>query len=288
MDFLEKMNGVIEYIEDNLTKCINYDEAAKIVCCSTYHFQRMFSFITDISLSEYIRRRRLTLAALELQRSNIKVMDVALKYGYDSPEAFARAFKNLHGVSPTVARRFGSKLKSYPPMSFHISIKGEIEMNYRFEQTDDFEVFGKDILIKTNDDPYEILPRFGYEIYHNGTHDKINEIAGKPKGTLLYGIYFDFKEDQSRRYMFGWHRPNVLIPDEFITLKIPKATWVVFEGKGKVPNLLATHQLWKRIYSEWFPKSGYNQAEGPCIEKHYWIDENQGLYTCEIWIPVKV
>ena len=112
MDWLNRMNKVMDYIEANLAGEISYDKAAQIACCSTYHFQRMFSFITDIPLSEYIRHRRLTLAAFELQTSDIKVVDVALKYGYESPEAFSRAFKNLHGIVPVSARDIGITLKA--------------------------------------------------------------------------------------------------------------------------------------------------------------------------------
>jgi AraC family transcriptional regulator len=142
MDWLERMNSAMEYIEANLDGDISYDRIAQIACCSTYHFQRMFPFITGVTLSEYIRRRRLTLAAFELQTTNTKVIDVAVKYGYDSPEAFARAFKNLHGIMPVSARDKGVSLKAYPRMSFHISIKGDVEMNYRIEQRGPFEMFG--------------------------------------------------------------------------------------------------------------------------------------------------
>lgn len=134
MDWLDRMNSAIDYIELHLTDTIEYKQLAKIVCCSVYHFQRMFSFISGVALSEYIRRRRLTLAAIELQNKNTKIIDIALKYGYESPEAFSRAFKNLHGVPPTSARSMGTTLKAYPRMTFYLSIKGGIEMNYRIEQ----------------------------------------------------------------------------------------------------------------------------------------------------------
>ncbi|CAG7652973.1 Transposon Tn10 TetD protein [Paenibacillus solanacearum] len=111
MDWLGRMNSAMEYIETNLADNISYDEIARRACCSTYHFQRMFPFITGVSLSEYIRRRRLTLAAFELQTTDVKVIDVAMKYGYDSPEAFTRAFKNLHGIMPISARDKGVSLK---------------------------------------------------------------------------------------------------------------------------------------------------------------------------------
>ncbi len=286
MDWLKRMNGAIDYIEDNLVDFIDYSEAARIACCSTYHFQRMFSFITEVHLSEYIRRRRLTLAAFELQSSDVKVIDIALKYGYDSPEAFTRAFQNLHGITPTLARSVGSKLKAYPRISFHISIKGDVEMIYRIENTDTFEIFGKDIILKPGDDPNIILPQFGDEIWNNGTHDKINDIAGNPRGTLLYGVHFNFKEDGTLRYMFAWNKPDTKISDEFLCIDIPKTTWAVFEGSGKMPDGLAIQDIWKRIYSEWFPTSEYEQAKGPCIEKHFWTDEEKENYVCEVWIPI--
>ena len=142
MDWLDRMNNAMNYIETHLTEDISFDEIARIAFCSTYHFQRMFSFITDVPLSEYIRRRRLTLAAFELQTGNARVIDIALKYGYDSPKAFSRAFKNLHGILPTSARNDGVMLKAYPRMNFRITIKGETEMNYRIEKKEKFDIFG--------------------------------------------------------------------------------------------------------------------------------------------------
>lgn len=286
MDWLKRMNGAMDYIEENLTSSIDYNKAAKIACCSTYHFQRMFSFITEVHLSEYIRRRRLTLAAFELQNSDVRVIDIALKYGYDSPEAFTRAFQNLHGVTPTLARNAGSKLKAYPRMSFHISIKGDVEMNYRIEITEAFKVFGKDIIIKPEDALPTVLCEFGDEIWENGTHDRINDIVGNPHRTMLYGVHFNFEEDGTRRYMYAWDLPDREISKDYRIIGIPKTTWAVFEGRGKMPDQVAIINIWKRIYSEWFPTSEYEQTEEPCIEKYYWIDEKMEEYICEVWLPI--
>jgi len=143
------MGLALAYVEDNLTSEINQDVLARIACCSAYNFYRMFSFITDISLTEYIRRRRLTLAAIELQNGDVKVIDLALKYGYDSPVSFTRAFQALHGVTPTEARAGGVTLKAYPRISFQISIKGEKEMDYRIENKEAFQVFGYEGIFKT-------------------------------------------------------------------------------------------------------------------------------------------
>lgn len=142
MGLLEKMNEALPYIEENLTDDIDLKEAARRAFCSEYHFKRMFSFLADVTLSEYIRRRRLTLAAFELNNSNIKVIDVAIKYGYSSPDSFTRAFQGLHGITPSEARSNGQALKAYPRMTFQLSIKGGNEMNYRIEEKEAFHIIG--------------------------------------------------------------------------------------------------------------------------------------------------
>ena len=142
MEWLDRLNQSISYIEDNLAGEIDFKQASKIAYCSSFHFQRMFSYIANVSLAEYIRRRRMTLAAFELQNSDIKVMDLALKFGYDSPTSFSRAFQNVHGVSPSGAKSEGVTLKAHPRMTFLITIKGEVEMNYRIEKKEAFRIMG--------------------------------------------------------------------------------------------------------------------------------------------------
>lgn len=142
MDWLDKMNAALRYIEENLTEDIDFAEVARLACCSQYHFTRMFAFIAGVTLSEYIRRRRLTLAAFELTDKNVRIIDVAIKYGYSSPDSFTRAFQSLHGVTPSEARNSGHSLKAYPPMTFHISIKGGSSMNYRIVEKEAFRIVG--------------------------------------------------------------------------------------------------------------------------------------------------
>ena len=131
MDSLKKMNEALSYIEENLTHDIDLKEVARLALCSEYHFQRMFSFLAGVTLSEYIRRRRLTLAAFELTNSNLRIIDLAVKYGYSSADSFTRAFQSLHGITPSTARNNNQSLKAYPRITFQLSIKGGIEMNYR-------------------------------------------------------------------------------------------------------------------------------------------------------------
>ncbi|MBD3919970.1 AraC family transcriptional regulator [Paenibacillus sp. PR3] len=280
MDWLDRMNNAMDYIEANLADTISYDDIAQRTCCSTYHFQRMFPFITGVSLSEYIRRRRLTLAAFELQTTDAKVIDIAMKYGYDSPEAFARAFKNLHGIMPISARDKGVSLKAYPRMSFHISIKGDIEMNYRIEQKGSFEMFGVHGLINSNmQTAFAEVPQFRKQCDEDGSVDLINESLGRFGNNVLHAALYDHN-GESFKYMIGYHVPKGFeIPERCTKLSVPALTWAIFPEPQ-----CDLQQLWERIYSEWFPTSGYEQIEGPQFEMYYGMP---GHWSGEIWIPVK-
>lgn len=140
VEWLNRLNSAINYIEEHLTEELDLNEVSKIACCSTFHFQRMFSYIADVPLSEYIRRRKMTRAAFDLQSGNEKVIDVALKYGYNSPTAFNRAFQGVHNITPSEAKHNGVRLKAFPPISFKITIKGEVEMNYRVDKKEAFKI----------------------------------------------------------------------------------------------------------------------------------------------------
>jgi AraC family transcriptional regulator len=282
MDWLDRMNSAMEYIETNLADTISFDEIAQRACCSTYHFQRMFPFITGVSLSEYIRRRRLTLAAFELQTTASKVIDVAMKYGYDSPEAFARAFKNLHGIMPTSARDTGVSLKAYPRMSFHISIKGDVEMNYRIEQRGSFEMFGVYGFINADQKTaFSEVPQFRIKCDDDGSVDLMNDLLGRFGDTMLHAALYDHTKE-SFKYMVCYHLPKGLeIPERFTKLSVPTLTWAIFPEPQ-----CDMQKLWQRIYSEWFPTSEYEQVEGPSFEMYYGMARH-GNVSGEIWIPVK-
>lgn len=286
MDWLDRMNAAMDYVEANIADDIDYGMLARTACCSTYHFQRMFSFITNVPLSEYIRRRRLTLAAFELQSSDVKVIDLALKYGYESPEAFSRAFKSLHGVMPTSARDKGMHLKAYPRMSFHISIKGDIEMNYRIEEKGSFEMFGVSTEINAVDNgQYMEVPMFWQKCIANGTVARIHEVGGISEDTNVHAALYNFREGIFS-YMICYHMPKGGVPTGYDRLLVPPLTWAVFssgecteeDGTEKIQN------IWKRIYPEWFPTSGYEHADGPELEMYF--NQGNGTYIEEVWIPV--
>lgn len=140
MEWLRKLSNAIEYIEKNLDNEISYDEAARIACCSTYYFQRVFTYVTGVSLAEYIRRRRMTQAAFELQQTDKRVLEIALKYGYTSPTSFNRAFQSVHGITPIAVKSMGSKLYAYLPIKLSVNITGGDSMSYHVEKKIQYEL----------------------------------------------------------------------------------------------------------------------------------------------------
>ncbi|MFS0600081.1 AraC family transcriptional regulator [Peribacillus frigoritolerans] len=287
MDSLKNMNGAIKFIEENLTNEIDFKEVARLAYCSEYHFKRMFSFLAGISLSEYIRRRRLTLAAFELKNSNIKVIDIAIKYGYRSPDSFARAFQHLHGITPSEARSNGHSLKAYPPMSFQLSIKGGSEMNYRIEEKEAFHIIGikKRVPIIFNGVNPEIA-----SMWKSLDEKTINELKNlsnvEPLGLLSASANFSegrLEEKGELDHYIGAATTREC-PDNLTQLNVDASTWAVFEAVGPFPETL--QNVWGRIYSEWFPSSNYEQREGPEILWNENKDITSPTFRSEIWIPV--
>lgn len=278
MEWLERMNRVLDYIEDHLEEKMDYKKIAQIACCSEYHFSRMFSSIIGISLSEYIRRRRLTLAAFEIQKSNHLITDIAMKYGYDSVDSFTRAFKKTHGLTPTAAREKGTSLKAFPKISFQISIKGDTEMEYRIENVDfELRIVGKGKTVKTSR-AFKTIPTLWSTARKDGLMDKLIDMSWEnPKCMLESLLGVCGKEaaitDEHFTYFMGV-RYDGESPEDLETLIIPKSTWAVF------PNI---PEAWKRLYSEWVPTSGYELADLPCIECYYPPKHKPGH---ELWVPI--
>jgi len=295
------MNNALAYVEDNLTGEIDHETLARIACCSSHNFFRMFSFITEVSLSEYIRRRRLTLAALELQNNDIKIVDLALKFGYDSPVSFSRAFQVLHGVTPTEARTDGVMLKAYPRLSFQISLKGEKEMDYRIETKEAFQVFGIEDVFKTEagilntaDEALHRKPSDLWDECHaNGAYEKLFADAGDIPVFINDNLckvhaVCDYRETDAGTfpYMLCAFRSSNSNVDGYTMVDIPAHTWAIFPTEkfkwddcGTVLGL-----LYKRIFSEWLPTSSYEQV-GSLDMELYGGDDEFGYV--EIWLAIK-
>ncbi|MED3380876.1 AraC family transcriptional regulator [Bacillus tropicus] len=287
MDSLKNMNAAMRYIENNLTNEINFKEVAKLAYCSEYHFKRMFSFLAGISLSEYIRCRRLTLAAFELKNSDAKVIDVAIKYGYNSPDSFARAFQNLHGITPSEARNSNHSLKAYSPMTFQLSIQGGNEMNYRIEEKESFRIIGitKRVPIVFNGVNEEIASMW------KSLNPYVIQTLKSLSNMELTGIISastNFSEGRMEEKGELDHYIGVATtkdcPEQFKQLEVAASTWAIFEAVGPFPDAL--QNVWGRIYSEWFPSSNYELAEGPEILWNEQKDISSPNFKSEIWIPV--
>ena len=288
MNFLEGMNSAIGYIEDRLAEEIDYQEVARRAYCSEYHFKRMFSSLAGVSLSEYIRRRRLTLAGLELIGSRVRILDVAVKYGYSSADAFARAFQAVHGMTPSEARSGSQPLKAYPRLSFQLTVRGGDAMNYRIVEKEAFRIVGvmKRVPIVfqgVNPD----IAALAQSLDMKGIAELKHLSNVEPRGIVSASANFSEGRMEERGELD--HYIGVVTteacPPHWSHLEVAASTWAVFEAVGPFPAAL--QNVWGRIYSEWFPSSSYELAVGPEMLWNESPDTSSPTYRSEIWIPVK-
>lgn len=231
MDWTARLNATIAYIEENLDGEISYERLGQLACCDSYHYQRMFGYMAGMPLSDYIRRRRMSLAAADLQAGVEKVIDVAAKYGYDSPTAFNRAFQSVHGFAPSQTCEDGRVIKTFPPISFQITIKGAVIMDYRIEKKDAFRVVGVSApLSKKIEENFQTIPAFWAKISQDGTMDKLcQKLNAKPDAVL--GVSACFGEESDWRYYIAVS--STAAADGLEEYTVPAATWAVFSGEGE-------------------------------------------------------
>ena len=282
MEWLKKLGKAIDYIEDNLDKEISYDEAARIACCSPYYFQRVFSYVSGVSLAEYIRRRKMTQAAFELQRADSRVIDVALKYGYSSPTSFNRAFQNVHGITPTAAKLGGNVLQAYPSIQFKIEITGGSAMAYRIAEKPPLRIVGIRIPLTSDmEENLRIVPEFWKAALQGNQFFEICRLSnGEPGGILGISVCINPKEI----YYYIGVATNSPAPAGMYECEIPAATWVIFENDGRFKE--DVQSVFKRFYMEWLPFSGYKYAELPDIEVYPICSGQPVNGHSEVWIAV--
>lgn len=282
MKLIENMNNVINYIEENLEKNIDYDIAAQKAMCSKSHLQKMFIAITNVSISEYIRRRRLSLAAFDLQNTNLSILDIALKYGYNSADSFSRAFKSLHGITPSQSKKQGVILKSYAPIQFILSIKGVNAMNYRIEKKDKIRVVGIKKWFSTKDnEQFKEIPK----MWDNLSIETCETIRNLSPDKQVVGLCGDMY-NEGFDYWIGTFTDKPC-PEGMEEIEIKESSWAIFEVIGAMrPVPTKMQEVWNRIYSEWLPNSGYDHAQLPEIEYYTNGDNTSENYKSEIWIPV--
>ena len=279
MEWIERFNNVINYIEENITQQIDYGEIAKIACCSSYHFQRMFTYMEGIPLSEYIRKRKMSLAAVDLQSGNEKVIDIAGKYGYNSPTAFNRAFQSIHRISPSAVKSGNVYVKSFPPLSFKIVVKGVEELNYRIEAKEAFRIIGVSApLSKELEENFFVIPQMWQNCVINGTIEKLSKmISTSPTGLLGISVCND-----TEQWKYFIAVATAQLCPEFEEYTVPATTWAIFPGTGTNQSV---QELERRIFTEWLPTSGYEYGNAPDIEVYINPDPENTVF--EVWVPVR-
>lgn len=287
MEWSDRMNAAISYIEDNLAGNIDYDEAADRAYCSTHHFQKTFYAIVGITPAEYARRRRLTLAARELATGKSRVIDIALKYGYDSPVSFSRAFRNLHGVTPTAARERGETLIAYPRVTFHIELKGSDDMDYRIIEKPAFDIIGISRTYNvSNGDLNSKASRFWGEWVRSEEYVSLLNLAEWKYGPVTEAAVMSaYLSNENKTWdpvvnVMGIEKTENMDTKGFQIFHIPAATYAVF--KCTLDKSTDTN---KQIYSEWFPSTGYEHDSKPSIEQYFHWTFSRVVYV-RWWVPI--
>ncbi|MBR2972952.1 MAG: AraC family transcriptional regulator [Clostridia bacterium] len=279
MNILKQLNDAISYIEQNLCDEIDVEKAAQLACISKDSFLRFFSYMTDMTLTEYIRKRKLTQAAYDLQNGKDKVIDIAVKYGYESADAFSRAFSKQHGISPSSFRKNGGSIKIYPPASFHITIKGAKEMNFRIVDVPETEVYGV-----SREFGCAASERFEQEhIMWADTEDFVPRKISDGFDGIWYGIW------DSGRYAIARNADDTN-GTNLEKLIIPAGTYAAFttaKGGYAGDELPRLRDL---IFNSWLEGSGYKQKCDFELEVYHLAtdrEERRKNRYYEIWIPIE-
>lgn len=283
MTVLESMNKTIDYMEDHLLETLHIPAIAKATGSLETDLQKTFYALTGISVVEYIRRRRLSLAGYELQKGDQTVLDIAAKYGYTSPDSFTRAFRQMHGTTPSAVKKGGCLLKSYGRITFVLTIKGVNAMNYKIVRKEQMRIIGfKKWFSAENDSQLTEIPK----MWDSVTDEMKALITGLSNNNGVVGLCGDMY-DGGFDYWIGC-MSDKSCPENLEEMTIPASSWAVFEVIGSMRPLPNPMQdIWKRIYSEWLPNSGYQHGMLPEIECYSAGDMMAEDYRSEIWIPVK-
>ncbi|MEV0041125.1 AraC family transcriptional regulator [Streptomyces sp. NPDC050804] len=283
---LDRLNEAMEYIERNLDQRIEMTELARIAVTSEYHFRRMFSALAGIPLSEYIRRRRLTVAGAEVLGRGSTLLDIATRYGYGSGESFARAFRAVHGVGPGEARRTGAALRSQPRMSFRLIVEGSSSMRYRVVEKPAFRVVGKKARVPlVHEGMNPALVAFIRSIGQE-TLRRLEELSDQePRG--LVGVSDKIDDSRAEGTELDYYHGVVTeapVPEDMESRTVPAGTWAVFESSGEFPRAL--QYLWRDVYTQWFPSNPYRSVPGPEILSTR-LSPDGKTADAELWIPVE-
>jgi len=284
MDFIQNLQKAIDYMEKHILEPITYEDVAKHIYVSSYYFHRTFSLVTGMTSNEYIRNRRLSMAGQELSISNAKVIDIALKYGYNSPESFTKAFTRFHGVTPSVARHAGMKLKSFNRLLIKIKLEGGTVMDYRIEKREAFKLLAKVKNFRNesiSEEGNTEIPDFWKECGDNGTFDILKQ---NTDNNDIYGVCAPIsKENTHFHYGIGMEFSGDNVPNGYTLWEVKPTLWAVFKCIGETADCIG--ETWERIFSEFLPSSDYCMIDDTDFELYSQAFEKSCF--CEIWIPVE-
>lgn len=290
MDWITGIQRAVNYMEAHILEPIDYEEVAKQTYSSSFHFQRVFSILCGFTLGDYIRMRRLSMAGKELSSLHVRVIDTALKYGYDTPESFSRAFTRFHGVSPSQAKQGGVALKAFSPISVKLVLDGGNLMNYRIETKGAFQLVCKKLRVSCKSEmTTQQIPHFWQECIADGTIAALHKYIPEINCFKNYIVGASFGRDAADTefpYAIGACYNGAPVSDAGLTVEeIPAHTYVVFTCTGKMPEALL--KLYQQILSEFFPTSEYQPCGGTDFEAYPSADVTNPGYTCEIWVAVE-
>lgn len=281
MKWIDSIQKSIQYMEEHLLESMAVEQIAAQAHMSAFHFQRIFALMTEVTVAEYIRRRRLTLAAHELMQGDCKIMDMAFKYGYDTPESFSKAFRRQHGITPSEIRKSGTSVQSYNRLVIQISLVGAEPMKHRIVEQGPFSIAGISQRFSYADGQHlQGIGNMWQEAYKSGAEDRIFALNnGVIRGLL--GVCVDQSEIQDKQMEY-WIAAAYEgdEPEGLPTLAFPASKWAVFEVEEPMPQ--GMQKLWKRIVGEWFPSTSYEHAWLPELEVY------PGMHQLpQIWIPIR-
>ncbi|MGW3389233.1 GyrI-like domain-containing protein [Streptomyces cinereoruber] len=283
---LERLNQALDHIEEHLRDDLDPAELARIATTSEYHFRRLFSALAGMPLSEYVRRRRLTVAGAEVLAGERTLLEVAVRYGYGSGEAFARAFRAVHDVGPGEARRTGAALRSQPRMSFRLVVEGNSSMRYRIVEKGAFRIIGRGArvpLVHEGENP--AIAAHIRSIGREGLARLARLSDGEPGGVLSAVTHLSDSREEGAELDY-WHGAvsGADVPEEFDALDVAAGTWAVFENEGPYPKAL--QYLWRDVFTQWFPSNPYASRPGPELLSVQ-PSEDWTTARAELWIPVE-
>ncbi|GGU58580.1 AraC family transcriptional regulator [Streptomyces lavendofoliae] len=283
---LERLNRAMEHIEGNLDRTVDVAVLARIAATSEYHLRRMFSALAGMPLSEYVRRRRLTVAGAEVLAGHETLLDIAVRHGYGSGEAFARAFRAMHGVGPGEARRTGAVLVSQPRLAFRLTVEGSRSMRYRTTDRPAFTVVGYKARVPlVHTGPNQAIIDFVRGIEPPAVERLVKLSDAEPHG--IVAVCDDLDPSRAEGTELDYYHGVITSappPEGTTALSVPAGTWAVFTASGPVPR--AIQELWRDVFVEWFPSNPYRSRPGPeILRTRLSADGTEG--EAELWLPVE-